>query len=226
MRRRNRRRRRMIYNAKLVAVSAGMLVFSLHLQSFGQARMEVEPVKETRTEWNIPEVKGAGSILPTASAVSQAQEEERAFVSYEVPTGTFPEEIQIYTHEICEQYGIPVEIIFAMMQRESGFNSQTVGDNGQSFGYMQVMKKWHEERMDRLGVTDLMDPKVNILVAVDYLSELYEWKENMTWALMAYNCGPSTAQKLWDSGVTSTKYTEEVLKSAEQIRTEIYGGAE
>lgn len=223
---RNRRKARIIYNVKLIAVSAGMLAFSLHLQSFGQDQVEAVEVRASTLDWRIPEVQRQETFIPEVLEVQETLKVEYPFSFYQASVGSLPEGIQIYTHELCGQYGIPVEIIFAMMQRESGFNSKTIGDGGQSFGYMQVMQKWHEERMNRLGVTDLLDPEGNILVAVDYLSELYERKGDMTWALMAYNCGPSTAQKLWDSGVTSTKYSEEVLRNAEQIRAEIYGGAE
>lgn len=215
---RNKHRKKILYNAKLMAVSAGMIAFLLHLQSFGkdqdvQIGIAASEVIASATTWELE--------LPMVQGKEQPKYN---FSFYQVPFGNLPEEVQIYTHEICEQYGIPAEIIFAMMQRESRFDSNAIGDEGLSFGYMQVMEKWHKDRMNRLGVDDLLDPEENILVAVDYLSELYERYGNMTCALMAYNCGPSTAKKMWDSGIWSTKYSEEVLKSSEQIHSEIYGG--
>ena len=37
----------------------------------------------------------------------------------------------------------------------------------------QIQKKWHWDRMERLGVTDLMGPSGNFRVGCDFLAELY-----------------------------------------------------
>lgn len=217
---RNRRRKEIIYNAKLMAVGVGILIFSAKLQSYGSTPT-MAAISEVRVE--IMEAEPEQIVIP----ILEAEEQEKYdFSCYQVPFGKLPEDIQIYTHEICERYALPTETIFAIMQHESRFNSEAVGDDGQSFGYMQVMEKWHKDRMEELGVTDLKNPEENILVAVDYLDELYRKYGDMTSALMAYNCGPTTAQKLWEQGVQQTGYTRKVLQYSEEIRTEIYGGAE
>lgn len=217
---RNRRRKEIIYSAKLMAVGVGMLIFSAKLQSYGSAPTTVA-ISEVRTE--IMEDELEQIAIPNAEAEEQ---EKYDFSFYQVPFGKLPEGIQIYTHEICERYSLPTETVFAIMQHESRFNSEAVGDDGQSFGYMQVMEKWHKDRMEELGVTDLKNAEDNILVAVDYLDELYRTYGDMTSALMAYNCGPTTAQKLWKQGVKQTGYTQKVLQYSEEISLEIYGGVE
>ena len=214
--RRNRRRKEIVYNAKLIAVGVGMLMFSVKLQSYGSTPTMAE-ISEVRAETSYTEQKQI--VMPTEEA------EEQDFIFYQVPYGELPDDVQIYTHEICERYGLPTETVFAIMQRESKFDSGAVGDDGQSFGYMQVMKKWHVDRMEKLGVTDLQDPEANILVAVDYLSELYQKFGDMTSALMAYNCGPTKAKELLEDGIHQTGYTKEVMQYSEEIGTEIYGGA-
>jgi len=217
----NRRRRKIIaFNAKLMAVGAGMLMLSAKLQSYGSAPT-ISEVREVRVE--AMEAETEQIVIPVTKAeISQKYD----FSLYQVPFGELPEDIQIYTHEICEQYGVSTEVVFAIMQYESRFNSEAVGDNGQSFGYMQVMEKWHVDRMKKLGVSDLKNPEENILVAVDYLSELKQIYGDMTSVLMAYNCGPTTAQKLWKQGIWQTGYTREVLQCSENIHSYIYGGAE
>lgn len=238
----SKRRNDLIFYLKLASVGIGILIFLLKLHSYGSPTT-MEKIQEITVENmethlstdsdNIqekPTYSFSFCETETEQVVITTENEERqreyAYYFYEVPYGDLPEDIQIYTYEICKQYGIPTEIVFAIMQCESGFNSEAIGDNGQSFGYMQVMKKWHEERMEKLGVYDLKNPKGNILVAVDYLSELFQRYGDMTSALMAYNCGPTTAQKLWNKGIWQTSYTEKVLKYAEVIRLAIYGGAE
>ena len=52
---------------------------------------------------------------------------------------------------------------------------------------MQISEKWHADRMDRLGVTDIYDTVGNIRVGVDYLSELFLEYEDAATVLMVYH---------------------------------------
>ena len=62
------------------------------------------------------------------------------------------------------------------------------GDSGASWGYCQVQPRRHKARMERLGVTDLMDPFGNFRVACDYMAELLS-RYDVENALTAYNSG-------------------------------------
>lgn len=87
----------------------------------------------------------------------------------------------------CEETGIPYELALAVIQQETEFHN-VVGDDGRSVGYMQVQRRWHEDRMARLGVTDLTDPYGNFRVGCDFLAELLG-KYPLEEALTAYNSG-------------------------------------
>lgn len=87
----------------------------------------------------------------------------------------------------CEETGIPYELALAVIRQETEFRN-VVGDDGRSVGYMQVQRRWHEDRMARLSVTDLMDPYGNFRVGCDYLAELLG-KYPLEEALTAYNSG-------------------------------------
>lgn len=87
----------------------------------------------------------------------------------------------------CEETGIPYELALAVIRQETEFRNVT-GDDGRSVGYMQVQRRWHEDRMARLGVTDLTDPYGNFRVGCDYLAELLG-KYTLEEALTAYNSG-------------------------------------
>ena len=77
-------------------------------------------------------------------------------------------ELQDYIVELCEQYtDVPPEIVMAIIQVESGGDSQLVGDKGKSYGLMQINVQYHTERMARLGVIDILDVTSNIRVGVD-----------------------------------------------------------
>ena len=95
--------------------------------------------------------------------------------------------IQQLLYKACGETGIRYELALAVIWQETDFRN-VIGDGGESFGYMQVQPKWHSERMERLGVTDLSDPYGNFLVGLDFLAELLETHE-LTDALTRYNSG-------------------------------------
>lgn len=94
---------------------------------------------------------------------------------------------QAFLRAACEETGIPYELALAVIRQETEFRN-VVGDDGRSVGYMQVQQRWHEDRMARLGVTDLTDPYGNFRVGCDYLAELLG-KYTLEEALTAYNSG-------------------------------------
>lgn len=94
---------------------------------------------------------------------------------------------QDYLHTACEESGTPYALALAVIEQESTFHN-IVGDDGASEGYMQVQRRWHWDRMELLGVTDLMDPFSNFRVGCDYLAELLR-KYPVEEALTAYNSG-------------------------------------
>lgn len=87
----------------------------------------------------------------------------------------------------CEEAGITYELALAVIRKETEFQN-VMGDNGNSYGYMQIQPRWHEDRMERLGVTDLTDPYSNFRVGCDFLAELLS-KYTLEEALTAYNSG-------------------------------------
>jgi soluble lytic murein transglycosylase-like protein len=122
------------------------------------------------------------------------------------------ETLQDHIFTVCEEYQVDPSIIVAMIENESEFYAGAIGDGGNSFGLMQIQPRWHKERMERLGCDDLLDPYQNVMVGVDYISELIECDKGMTWALMAYNGGPSYANKKAAAGEVS-QYATDILHS-------------
>lgn len=170
--------------------------------------VETEPVETT-----VP------TEAPTEPEIPTEAPTEPEKVYYDVP---LHENLQDYIFRICEERGIDPAIIIAMIDRESDFRGNLVGDNGHAFGLMQVQPQWHQERMDKLGVTDLLEPYQNVLTGIDYLDELlnYAGKERtIEWALMAYNGGPSYAIQKSSEGVV-TEYVTDVLNKIDILRGE------
>jgi len=99
------------------------------------------------------------------------------------------EETSDYIDRIASEYGLDPDIIRAIIQVESKGDPNAIGDGGKAIGLMQIQPKWHQMRMQRLGVTDLTDPESNVRVGCDYLAELLERYGSYERALTAYNTG-------------------------------------
>lgn len=160
------------------------------------AESPVEPVVETQSEWvsERPEVKAV----------------------YNVP---LDQELQFFIIQLCEKHHIDPAVVISIIDAESDFDADAVGDSGNSFGLMQIQARWHEERMDKLGATDLLNPKQNIAVGVDYLAELIDhYDGNLEMALMAYNAGQLGAyNNYFSQGIYSNDYSKEVLGEIENL---------
>lgn len=146
-----------------------------------------------------------------------AYTEEERLEGLVEPVRTDPVEAAI--QEGAEASGIDAALIKAMIQKESQWNAGAMGDGGKSYGLMQIHKRFHTDRMARLGVTDLLDPVQNIKVGTDYLKELNAMSDGRgtNWLLMAYNMGPDQANKLWKKGTRSTDYTREISRIMEEM---------
>lgn len=117
-------------------------------------------------------------------------------------------ELQDYLHTAAEQAGIPYELALAVIKKETNFQN-VVGDDGCSVGYMQIQEKWHKERMERLGVSDLNEPYGNFQVGCDFLSELLWRYGEPEDALTAYNSGhPGKSQYARDVIAYWNDYTK------------------
>ena len=123
-------------------------------------------------------------------------------------------EIQDVCIEIGNMYNICPELIMAIIESESSGNQYAV--NGGCKGLMQIYEKYHKDRMERLGVTDIFDIRGNILVGVDYLSELFGKYEDPAMVLMVYN-GDNSAWIYWNSDGAISKYANKILNRSADL---------
>lgn len=143
--------------------------------------------------------------------------EEPTVEYFDVP---LDESLQDHIFAECEKYEVDPAVVIAMIERESRFNADVVGDSGRSFGLMQIQKRWHSGRMEKLGCDDLLDPYQNVTVGINFLAELIDYGKGVEWALMAYNGGPGYANKLSGKSIVSD-YAAGVMACAERVGTRI-----
>lgn len=249
-RRMSRRRRELTYIAVMVllaiAVSVGLT------RSVMRDDKEFEEYEQQSQEFNARmqridekrEASGQNAMLEQVRTWQQDTEpdkyavfdtmsadwggEEDGFVLYEIPEeysrtgGYFPEKMQVYTYCVCKQYGVRYDLVVALIEKESGYKFDKVGDDGHSIGYMQIYEECHRDRMERLNVTDLTNPYQNVLVGIDYLSELIERYGTIQDALAAYNYGEQGAkQHLWKNGIYVYEYNQTIMSRMKEIEEEL-----
>ena len=113
------------------------------------------------------------------------------------------------------EYSLSPEILMAMIEAESDGNAAAYNSSSAT-GIMQVVPKWHFDRMEKLNITNLYDTDQNIHVAADYLAELYDRYDSMELALMVYNMGDNKAVKCYEQGKVS-RYAREIIDRAEGL---------
>lgn len=124
------------------------------------------------------------------------------------------EEIQTVCIKYGEEYGICPELLMAVIEKESSGRPEVVSGMG-CVGLMQINPKYHTERMERLGVTDLTDIDGNVHMGTDYLVELFKEHGDIYLVLMCYNMGESRAKKLYEAGEYSDYAVSIAQRSAE-----------
>lgn len=125
-----------------------------------------------------------------------------------------PKEAKAYCIEVGKEYGICPELLMAIAEAESSGNAKA--ENGECKGIMQVVEIWHKERMERLGVSDIFDMEGNILVATDYLYELFEKYEDAGSVLMFYN-GDNRAKSYLEGNTELSNYAKKILERSREL---------
>lgn len=129
-------------------------------------------------------------------------------------------------YDVCGRDNHLFCTMMAIAWKESLYQTDTIGDGGDSIGMMQINTRWNTDRMERLGVTDLTDPVQSAMVAVDLLQELvevYRLEMGSHELAMFYNMGPTGAKRAMDAGTYETAYTQEVIALLQTYLQEMEG---
>lgn len=117
-------------------------------------------------------------------------------------------DLQVTMQACCEEYGVPYALALAVADVESRFDPDATS-NTNDYGLMQINKVNHGWLLEQ-GI-DPMTPAGNIEAGVLFLSDYLTAYGDPEMAIMAYNCGPSGAQKLWASGTYHTEHSTKVM---------------
>lgn len=109
-------------------------------------------------------------------------------------------ETQMLLYGACLEFGVEYDLALAVIEQETNFKN-IMGDGGSAYGYFQIWPKWHSDRMEELGVTDLNDPESNFRVGCHFLRECID-KYGLERGLGYYNSGKAVV----------TSYSRSVLE--------------
>lgn len=129
-------------------------------------------------------------------------------------------ETQQFTFYLCKGYDIDWTLVMALMQKESSFRSDVISATD-DYGLMQINKCNYKWLTDTIGVTDYLDKEQNIRAGVFVLRKLFEEYTDPNLVLMAYNMGADGAETLWNKGIYTTPYVDDILTYQAEFNKQI-----
>lgn len=183
-------------NLLLGAVAAGLLADPAAAQVY--TRVNSKGVLEAT---NVPDESGFRLTYPGKGTLIHS----RGFrVGYRG-------EFDGYIAEASRAFGVPIDLIRAIIRVESEYDSQAVSSKGAQ-GLMQLMPA----TAARFGVSDPFDPRENIFGGVEYLRfllELFNW--DVALAAAGYNAGENAVLRY--KGVPPYKETRGYVQKVQAI---------
>ena len=111
--------------------------------------------------------------------------------------------------------GVDYELVLAIIINESRCDPNAISKTN-DYGLMQINQINHEWLAEEYGLTDMLDPRQNIIAGITILSELSIYDDGtdagLHKMLMAYNMGQTGASRVWANGTYRTAYSEAVLR--------------
>lgn len=196
-RRMARRRNAMVIMAILAVLAT---VFALGYASGCSAHQADDEVKTPEP------VVTAETVTPPAPEPARHRDDivsEGRLLSYE---------LQEVMQDCCEHYEVPYALALAIAEVETHFDPDAVSATG-DYGLMQINSVNHEWLLEK-GL-DPMTHAGNIEAGIYIISQYLQSYGEPELALMAYNCGPGGARKLWDAGTYQTDYSRKVMTAFE-----------
>lgn len=136
----------------------------------------------------------------------------KSITYYDVP---LDKPYQDYIRQECESANVDMELVMAVMQVESSFNSSEISQTN-DYGIMQINECNHSYLKEQLGIVNFLDPYDSAKAGIYMLSQL-NWCENESQLLMCYNMGTTGAKRYWNAGIYESDYSRKVLQAKKEI---------
>lgn len=129
----------------------------------------------------------------------------------------FDDEIPVDVQAACNIYGAQYDICPELLEAIAYHESRYLPDveNGTCKGVMQINISAHKKRMEKLNVDNIFDINSNVLIAADYLAELFAENDDPAIVLALYH-GEKNAEKRTNAGNLSS-YVREILELSAKL---------
>lgn len=164
-----------------------------------------------------PEVETVTETVEVPTYNPEQLPEVGEITYYNVPLS---HSLQRFIYEVCADENVPVALVMAMIDHESHFNPEIVS-NTDDYGLMQINAINHEQLEEQYRAADMLDPYQNVFCGIKVIGSYIEKYEDYSYALMAYNMGEYGAKKSWESGTTSTLYSDTILELMSEYEQEV-----
>lgn len=148
------------------------------------------------------------------------EKQKLKFVPLDIP---MDRDLQEFTFYLSVAYDIDFDLVIAIIQQESNFQTDVISKNG-NYGLMQIDKINHPYLSEQLQIKDFLEPYSNIKAGMFILRELFDKYENPEKVLMAYSMGETGASRLWEQGIFETNYSKDVLLKQTELKMKEKGG--
>lgn len=213
----NRRRRRLIL-ATTIGILCAIIALG-YISGRAVSRVSVpdlEPQVEQEAVQTVtpalPEQEKTPEVPPVQAVAEPAQESTPEPVQYRddiVSQGRLLSyECQQILMDCCDKYSVPYALGLAIAEVETHFDPDAVSGTD-DYGLMQINACNHGW-LAELGF-DVMTYEGNIEAGIYLIAQNIQQYEDFELALMAYNCGPTGAQRLWAQGIYQTEYSQKVM---------------
>jgi hypothetical protein len=196
--------------------SKDTIVFDTYAQSLelnqnndvvDSSEIEVIDVEET-SEVTLNEEDVEEEVVDEVELEEEVEDEESENFYYDIPLSN---NIQDFIYEMSEKYDVEVELILAVIEQESNFDSNCRSTTNDT-GLMQINDINLDELKENLNITNLYDPYQNIEAGTYFLKKCLDAANNeLNPALMCYNFGIGGARELWKEGIYSSQYSRDIV---------------
>jgi len=176
------------YGATSTGTPAAQGLTQEQIAAFKRASGSQIPVAPERWTLNAEQTQtlNQGVIAPGGQIAARAFQEVRG------------KTILQHVMETAKRYNVPAALLYGIIARESEFKTSAVGDNGNSFGLVQIYLPAHPD----ITKAQALDPLFAINWAARNLSQNYRRYKRWDAAVMAHN-SPNAANQFTQTGTVA-----------------------
>ena len=146
-------------------------------------------------------------------AASRAEQERNEHIQRAVAAYDISEELAADIYDIAREEEVDPKLAYGLVRTESTFNERAISHVG-ARGLTQVMPRTARWLVPGTTTEDLYNRQTNLRLGFRYLDQMIDkYKGDVRLALLAYNRGPGTVDKvLKKGGNPDNGYADKVLK--------------